>query len=614
MSALSVLSAAFVLSASAEARAADDNEQEPPVTNSPPQTTPNIAPNPAPASGPTAAAPAQDDGNAPPPQTGEVRPVSASGKEEPLVPYWPEPWSDADPKFQPRRWTFGDIGVRASAEYRAQGSYIVPLALNSDYDQKYAAFEHRLRLDGAIDYEDKVRIVTSVDALEGVLWGDNGSYNGNPASTTGANIGTLNTNNARICVVQTNKAAPADPQSYRYGLCPGENMFVRRLYGEIITPIGLFRVGRQPMGFGNSLSATDGDGRKNRFGIAYRGNTADRVMFATKPLEALKRKEDRDTTQNKGLFLVLAYDHNVQDDPQKYGDDLRGFITAIRVLAPKAPWGTDVEGRLFHAARWDHNNGTTIHAFGARATSRFGDLYAGAEGTVIVGETSEVANAFRLITNDPPVSQRIQQAGFRAVVRYDKPMFTAYLESDFASGDSDPTVRTPLTQFRFAEDSNVGLLMFKHTLAYQTARAAAAGSELLRGLGATTIPVDQIASRGAFTNAFALFPQVDVRPIPNLLFRGGVLFAWAAAPSNDPIASQQRRDGKTISDDLVNFAGGKPGSYYGTEIDGRIQWRFKEHFAFDLEGAILFPGNAFQDRNGYAVRSSLLQGRTTFFF
>lgn len=586
--------------------AADDDDAG---ATAPPTATPPSIP---PAAVPPAAA--ADDNHAPPATTTEIRAAAADGSEEPLVPYWPEPWSDADPKFQPRRWTFGDIGVRVGAEYRAQGTYVVPIALNSDYDQKFSAFEHRLRLDGAIDYEDKVRIVTSVDALEGVLWGDNGTYNGSPASTSGANIGTVNTNNARICVVNTNKAAPADPNSYRYGLCPGENMFVRRLYGEIFTPIGLFRIGRQPMGFGQSIAATDGDGRKNRFGIAYRGNTADRVMFATKPLEAFKRKEDRDTSQNKGFFLVLAYDHYVQDDPQKYGDDLRGFITAVRFLAPKAPWGSDFEGRLYHAARWDRNNGTTLHAMGARLTSRFGDFYAGAEGTVILGETSEVANAFRLISNDPPVSQAIQQAGFRAVVRYDKPMFSAYLESDFASGDSDPTVRTPLTQFRFADDTNVGLLMFKHVLAYQTARAAAAGSELLRSLGATTIPVDQIASRGAFTNAFALFPQVDVRPIPNLLFRGGVLFAWAASPTNDPIASQQRRDGKTISDDLVNFAGGKPGSYYGTEIDGRVQWRFKEHFAFDVEGAILFPGNAFQDRNGYAVRSSLVQGRTTFFF
>jgi len=93
-----------------------------------------------------------------------------------------------------------------------------------------------------------------------------------------------------------------------------------------------------------------------------------------------------------------------------------------------------------------------------------------------------------------------------------------------------------------------------------------------------------------------------------------VLMAWAPAKVVDPIASLQRRDGVRIDDDLVNFAGGKPGRYYGTELDGRIQWRFLEHFAADLEGAILFPGSALEDVNGDAARSVLVQGRGTFFF
>ena len=87
-----------------------------------------------------------------------------------------------------------------------------------------------------------------------------------------------------------------------------------------------------------------------------------------------------------------------------------------------------------------------------------------------------------------------------------------------------------------------------------------------------------------------------------------------AAPVHDPIQSQQKRDGTSIQDDLVNFNGGKPGKFYGTELDARIQWRYLEHFAFDLEGAVLFPGDALQDQDGNAVRSVLVQGRTTFFF
>jgi hypothetical protein len=338
------------------------------------------------------------------------------------------------------------------------------------------------------------------------------------------------------------------------------------------------------------------------------------VLFATKPLEALRPPELRDRSEDRGLMLALMYDRLVTGDPQVYGDDLHDWVTFLRYLAPRYLWGRDLDLHIFHAYRWENDVGTSVHAVGARASSRFGDLYAGVDATVILGQTREVSQAFSLLTNDPVVEQSIQQFGARAVVRYDRPRWTAYLEADYASGDSDPSPRSALTQFKFAEDTNVGLLLFKRVLAFQTARAAAAGSALLKSLGATSVPVEAVDTRGAFTNAFALFPQVDFRPVPDVLLRGGVLFAWAPAPVNDPIASEQHRDGVRSVDQLVNFAGGKPATYYGTELDGRFQWRLYEHFAFDLEGAILFPGAALADQNGDAVRSVLVQARTTFFF
>lgn len=527
---------------------------------------------------------------------------------------WPEPWSDSDPGTRPSRLVLGPMGFRGAAEYRATATFISPVNLNSDTDTKLSFFDHRLRLDGAVDYKDKVRIVASVDALEGTLWGDNGNYAGDPASTSGANVNTTNANNARMCVVQTNPAAPVDINSYKMGLCAGDPILIRRAYGEVLLPFGLLRVGRQAFTAGAGVAVNDGDGRKNRFGISYRGNNVDRILFATKPLEAFKSKADRNTSDSEGLFLILAYDKLVQDDLHKFADDLQEWNTAVRFLAKEHPIGKDLEGRLIHTYRWDRKNGTHIHAFNGRLTSRFGDFYAGLDAAVILGETREVAEAFRLITNDPAVSQTIRQLGMRGVLRYDRPLFTAYLEADYASGDSDPQVRTPLTQYRFSEDSNVGLLLFEHILAYQTARSAAAATELLKGLNAPTIPVESIASRGSFTNAMAIFPQFDLRPLKGLLVRGGVLMAWSPERTIDPVASQQKRDGKTIEDDLVNYVGGKPGSYYGTEFDLRVQYRFKEHFAFDFETAFLVPGDALQDKNGYAVNSLLMQGRTTFFF
>ena len=229
---------------------------------------------------------------------------------------------------------------------------------------------------------------------------------------------------------------------------------------------------------------------------------------------------------------------------------------------------------------------------GGRAVARFGHLFAGVDATGVLGGDDRgerrVPPHHRTI---PPVNQAIRQLGARAVVRYDEPLWTAYLEGDYASGSSDTSLQGPLTQFHFAEDTNVGLLLFKQVFAYQTAREAAAATALLTSLNAPTIPVESIATNGALTDAFVLFPQFDVRPVDHVLFRAGVMFAWAPAAVVDPIATAQRRSAGTYQYIDVNFNGGAPGNYYGTELDGRIQWRYLEHFAFDLEGAVLFPGD-----------------------
>jgi hypothetical protein len=489
-----------------------------------------------------------------------------------------EPWSDPDPATgPPPRLSLGaSTGFRGAAEYRANAVAVRPLDLSSLNERHYSAIEHRLRLDAGIDWEDKVRLMTSTDVLDGVLWGDNGTVFDNAQPTTGANIGTVNTSVTGQCV----------------NLKPG-----------------------QPFTEGASVSVNDGDGRRNRFGFARRGNSVDRILFATKPLEGFKPKEQRDRSETKGLFLIFAYDRLVTDDPQRFKDDLHGVISAVRWLEPEHTFGTDLEARLFHSYRGSRANDTNVHAVGGRLMSKLrGDFSAGIEGTFITGSTREVSEAFRVISNDPAIDQTLRQIGGRAVVRYDRPLYTLYLEGDYASGDSDPNVRSPLTQFRFADDTNVGLLLFEHVLAYQSARAAAAGVALLRDLGAPSYPTDQVATRGAFTNAMALFPQADFRPVENLLLRGGVLFAWAPSKVVDPLRSIQRRDGNRVEDDLVNFNGGGPNRYYGTELDLRVQYRMFDHFAADLEGAVLSPGSALEDANGDAVNSWLTQARGTFFF
>jgi hypothetical protein len=528
-----------------------------------------------------------------------------------------EPWSDDDPPAPPTRFTFtpdSRFGFRGSAEYRVNALSITPLDLQATTEKNLQIIEQRLRLDGGIDYDDKVHIVVSADLLDGVLWGDNGTLGSSPEPTSGAAVTTDNPNLSTACVTLRPGAPATVATSYSYGLCAADPVFIRRAYGDVMTPAGLLRIGRQAMTDGASIAVNDGDGRKNRFGIADHGNSADRILFATKPVEAFRRPSERDLSLDKGLFLIFAYDRLVTEDPMQYADDLHNVIAAVRVREPSVGRARDFDAQAFYAYRFSSEYSTQVSAVGERLAARLGDFTLGAETTAVLGSTSEVSQALSLINNDPVVSQAVRAGGARAVARWDEKFLTLYFETDYASGNGNPSTSAPLTQFRFAEDTNVGLLLFKQVLAYQSARSAAAGVALLQQLGAKDFPVEAIATNGSFTNAFALFPQLDVHPIKNLLLRGGLLVAWAPAPVIDPIASLQHNSAAPhFYNGIVNFVGGAPNRFYGTELDARIQYRLFDHFAADLEGAILFPGNALEDANGDAVRSFLVQGRGTFF-
>jgi hypothetical protein len=528
-----------------------------------------------------------------------------------------EPWSDADPPSPPTRFTFtpdSHFGFRGAAEYRVNMLSITPLDLQATSEKNLQIIEQRLRLDASMDYDDKVHIVASADLLDGVLWGDNGTLGSSPEPTSGAAVTTDNPNLSTACVTLTPGASPTVASSYRYGLCPADPIFIRRAYGDVMTPVGLLRIGRQAMTDGASIAVNDGDGRKNRFGIANHGNSADRILFATKPLEATRLPRDRDLTLDKGLFVILAYDRLVTEDPMQYSEDLHNAIAAVRYRQPTLGYARDFEAQAFYAYRFSSEYTTEVSAFGGRLATRLGDFTVGGETTVVLGSTSEVSEALHFINDDPVGPQTVRAVGARGVARWDKKLVSLYFETDYASGNGNPSQNAPLTQFRFAEDTNVGLLMFKEALAYQSARAAAAGVALLQQLGAKDYPVEAISTNGSFTNAFALFPQIDVHPVKDLLLRGGVLVAWAPAAVIDPIASLEHNSAAPhFPNGVVNFVGGAPNRFYGTELDARIQYRLFDHFAADLEGAILFPGDALADANGDAVRSFLIQARGTFF-
>ncbi|MEZ4296527.1 MAG: hypothetical protein R3B70_16260, partial [Polyangiaceae bacterium] len=389
---------------------------------------------------PTPAPLAQPTGSLGPGPLGEIR-------LDPPSPRFPaEVWSDNDYNVR-RRIAFGEFGVSINAEYRANMLYVRPLSLNT-YTQRNAHWiEHRTRLDMTLDWDKKVQIITSADLFDGVLWGDNGNFGETPSSNAGISASARNPNVTRPCVAVAGDGDPLDKDSYGYTLCEADPVRLRKLYAQISTPVGTFRIGRQSIIAGAGVQANDGEGRANRFGIARTGNVVDRILFATKPLEALKPKEKRSTSETEGLILALGYDRIVTDNPQLFADDTSQWFTALIYSQPEHPLGKNLMATLYHAHRWNPSNGTSVNVLGLRANSSFkGGLSAGFEVVGNFGSTREVSEAYKLITNDPAIDQEIAQLGARAVLRYDNKWVTGYLEFDYASGDGDPNVTTPLSQ------------------------------------------------------------------------------------------------------------------------------------------------------------------------
>src|ERR1700722_996314 len=132
-----------------------------------------------------------------------------------------EPWSDDDPPGPPTRFTFSPdshFGFRGAAEYRVNALSITPLDLQATSNKNLQIIEQRLRLDGGLDYDDKVHIVVSADILDGVLWGDNGTLGSSPEPTSGAAVTTDNPNLSTACVTLTPGAPATVAKSYAYGL------------------------------------------------------------------------------------------------------------------------------------------------------------------------------------------------------------------------------------------------------------------------------------------------------------------------------------------------------------------------------------------------------------
>lgn len=533
----------------------------------------------------------------------------------------------ASAQVAPKPETVRADGFESDVQYRARSLRISPLELSGEQVRDMSWTEQRLRLQAHYLQAGVGSLNIQLDALDGVLFGDNGRFLGDPSSNFGVSLNTRRPNLSRWVIGLPSGGDPLDRESYVPVLAPADPIKINWAYADINLPIGLLRVGRQPMAYGAGLAVNDGLDH-NRWGVSQFADSVDRILFATKLDQAYyvaTRGKDHkpDTSQDNGVLWGLFYDFHKQDLPQNLSDDLRQMGTMVEYRRKEAKWfGLDWRDIQI--------GGTVVHLRNDQFSSRVWSFPLVLKGGVesfdlslqyvyINGETREISEGFAGLTGSDPVMQQIQAHGFRAIGDYKLGPVTLTMEFDYASGDADPRQTTPITSYNYARDTNVGLLMFEHIMAFESARSVAVGIENLAGNDVSSFPLTEVQSDGRFNNAVALFPQVYVdwmnKPNSRLWTRLGVLMAWPSADGVvDPILTTINADGLEIKDDAVNFHGGRPGDYYGTEVDLQLGWRFKKHFQWIVEGAYLKPGSAMQDENGDAVDAYLLENRFVFNF
>ncbi len=541
----------------------------------------------------------------------------------------------------PCAWAADDVPTRLAEErraellpdwldfkprYRVRSVYIDPLDLSGQDVTDVFWTEQRMRMDFGVNLARIGGIHLQLDVLDGVLFGDNGDFPGAPQSFSGVAISTRRPNRTAWSIGARPGRDPLDPDSYVPVLGDVDPVRIHHAWAEVFLPVGLLRVGRQPQSLGDGISAHDG-GDYNRWGVSSFSHTADRLLFATKLDEAVRMMVGgKDHIPNlaidEGVFFFLGYDWLVQDDIHASYDDLYGVFGGLQWRAPRLVTGSlvwrDILASCIVMRRQSPEFDSDVWAYPMRLSGGVGPVQADFQFSMIRGHTREVSEGFSALSGRAPVDQELEAYGGHGRVDVAVGPVDLTLELDYATGDGDPRPSTPLTMFSFARDFNVGLLLFEHILAFESARSAAVGLENLAQLDAGSFPLTEVATHGRFTNALAIFPQLRWRILESednwLHTRVGVLMAWPDVGVVDPVLTTLQEDGLEIADDAVNFHGGDPGSYYGTEFDLQIEWRYRDYFQWVAEAALLLPGDSLEDEHGNASPSFSFENRFVFGF
>ncbi|MFO0647820.1 MAG: hypothetical protein U0326_16395 [Polyangiales bacterium] len=426
-------------------------------------------------------------------------------------------------------------------------------------------FEHWIRLRPSVTYGDRLRLGVQLDV-------------------------------ARLVVPDAAAQGVGLAREPRTELFPYGVVDLRTAFLEWRSPIGVIRAGQQAFNLALGIVANDGD-RAPTFGDYRYGDLVERVSIATRP-----------GGSTSDYVLALAGDLVFRDRLVKLTDGDIALQGVASFFWQDHACQTDCErkrvGLVATYRDVSFNNGATLWAVAGDAFARWswpqpdhvGRVFAGVELAFVYGATDVARTQYYS-------DHRVIQFGGAAEFGLEREgRYRISLEAGYASGDRNP-VDGDQRRFTFNPSHRVGLLMFPEVLAWQTARSAAIASDPALGArpsnGAFLLP-----SQGGVAGAAYLYPTALVNVGRNLDLRAGAVIGVATTDVVDPVSvqlygtSRNYRGGDTSHRDL------------GVELDLGINGRFPlpggAVLTGGVQGAVMFPGHAFDDATGACMGTQAL--------
>ena len=518
------------------------------------------------------------------------------------------------------RSNLGEVGrsVRAKGEdavplkfkfhgyYRARYNWIgnapmpkgsVPGA-QSAFPSKNASYGYmRLRLDPEVTYGPNpdlpiARLRFTIDGLDNVVFGDN-------ARVFSSNLFSVDQSKTTVD-----------------GFDLTESLKLERAWIEFLVPIGQVRVGRMESHWGMGTLTHAGNGLAE-WGDFLRGETFDRILFATRPI-TLARGISKGDTRSTPLIYAFLYDRLTQDPvldstipspPVASDPNFEPFFTTfderstfplayltnldrrVNEIANVLAWSDEDFGRgatdeLFAGAyvvyRWQQSTESRIIipdvAWRLKVTLKKNrNLAITSEGEyyTILGHSGALA----FTGGCPPEPCTRGNANIHNLLArigvMDEGNWATQLEGGWARGDADTLSFTEspanLTTRGFNENVKVGLLM------YQVALKALSYNAL------TPLGANALGANGSVYNSKYLMPSFRFTVVPGLEVHTQFLVGWV--DKLDPLIYQASNSACGFSAEC----------FMGWEADLALRAKMgaKDIIWVDLETGMMQPKQAF---------------------